>query len=330
MATYLVKNSTGVHQLDEEVVQAWLRSSNLTGVELARREDDESWRPLHELPIFREAVPHVGDPRDAARRRVAQGLGWHMLFYAVIAGGLLGITALPSLIWGAFVLIHAIKALPTTVALAREGKLLPSAAAAKALPAAPASTDTKALPEPTGAAAALLAGSEARTEASSETGSEADAILADVRSMLARRPGGEASAAERLDGVAESLRELRERIERLSALLATQDRATLAQALDAARVALDQATDPEDQTLRRREVEVLRESLAGSERAHRALERLQLRERLAMQGLRQLRLDLARVEADADGIEDVGERLEQIRIETEAAAEADALVAVRS
>jgi hypothetical protein len=78
------------------------------------------------------------------------------------------------------------------------------------------------------------------------------------------------------------------------------------------------------------EDEVLLESLAADERARQVLERLELRERLALQQLQQLRLDLARLEADAPGPEDLGERLDQIRFETEASAEADALVAGRS
>jgi hypothetical protein len=100
--------------------------------------------------------------------------------------------------------------------------------------------------------------------------------------------------------------------------------------LSEARQVLDRVDDPADQSLRRREVEVLLESLAADERARQVLERLELRERLALQQLQQLRLDLARLEADAPGPEDLGERLDQIRFETEASAEADALVAGRS
>lgn len=327
MAKYSVQKDGKVHELGESGVHSWLQADKLTGLELVRTLDDDQWRPLHELPVFRQAVPHVGDPRDVARRRLARGFAWHFVAYAAIAGGLLGITSVPSLIWGFFVLTHAMRALPPTIALAREGKLLGPGSSAGALPAA----RDGAAPDGEVGAAALSAGTPGASEAGAAARpvrGDADALVADVRSMLARH-GGEADASERLDGVAASLRDLRDRIVRLSALLAAQDRATLEEQLAAAREKLDETTDPDDQALRRREVEVLREGLEADDRARRALERLELRERLGLRQLHQLRLELARLEADAPGPDDLDARLEQIRLETEATAEADALIGNR-
>jgi hypothetical protein len=312
MAKYSVQKDGKVHELGESGVHSWLQADKLTGLELVRTLDDDQWRPLHELPVFRQAVPHVGDPRDVARRRLAKGFAWHLVIYAAVAIGLLGITSLPSLFWGFFVLTHAIRALPATIALAREGKLLGPGASAGALPPARAAAGTPALGDGGGVAARPAAG-------------EAEALVADVRSMLARHDG-DADTSSRLDGVAASLRDLRDRIARLSELLAAQDRGTLEQQLAAARTKLEETVDPDDQALRRREVEVLREGLEALDRARRALERLELRERLGLQLLQQLRLELARLEADAPGPDDLDARLEQIRLETEATAEADALV----
>jgi hypothetical protein len=329
MAKYSVQKDGKVHELGESGVHSWLQADKLTGLELVRTLDDDRWRPLHELPVFRQAVPHVGDPRDVARRRLARGFAWHLIIYAVVAVGLLGITSLPSLLWGFFVITHAIRALPATFALAREGKLLGPGASAGALPPA-RDAGTPALGDGSGGAARPAGdakASEAGTAALRAQG-EAEALVADVRSMLARHDG-DADASDRLDGVAASLRDLRERIVRLSALLAAQDHGVLEQQLAAARTTLDETTDPDDQALRRREVEVLREGLEADGRARRALERLELRERLGLQQLQQLRLELARLEADAPGPDDLDARLEQIRLETEATAEADALIGGR-
>lgn len=315
MTQYQVQTGTGVVDLSEATLITWLRGRNLTGLELARPEGEEEWRPLHELEVFREAVPHVGDPGDVARRRVVSGLAWHVLVYAIATGWLLG-ASVPALVWGMFVVYHALRVLPAITTLVRKGTLLGPARSTAALPAPSEAA-------PTTHAVSAVAGPAGALPAPSDT----DAVLAEVRSLLAGRTRDEASP--QLDGVAESLRELRGRITRLSAVLATQDRTALAEQLGTAQQALDAVADPDDVELRQREVEVLRESLAASERAHRALERLQLRERLAVQELQRLRLDLVRAEADAAGPEDVGQRLDQIRFEAEAATEADALVGPR-
>lgn len=319
MKRYHVQVSGGVSELDEDDVITRLRAGGLNGLELARVEGEEAWRPLHELEVFRQAVPHVGDPGDAARRRVASGLLWHVIIYAIATGWIFG-ASVPALIWGVFVAFHAARALPVTIALARKGALFGPGRSPAALPGASAAG------LPAAPAAPALAGAEPGSAAALPPASDADAVLADVRSLLARRTSDDASP--QLDGVADSLRELRGRIARLSAVLATQDRSALEEQLGPAQAALE-AADPDDVDLRRREVDVLRDSLATHDRARKVLERLRLRERLAVQELQRLRLDLVRAEADAAGPEDVGERLDQIRFEAEAADEADALVGPR-
>lgn len=321
MTRYHVQLTGMVSELSEDELVQRLRGGLLSGLELVRVDGEEEWRPLHELPVYREAVPHVGDSGDAARRSVAKAFGWHLLFYVIITGWLLG-ASVPAAIWGFFVALHAVRALPATWTLVRKGTLLGPGRATAALPAAHEAprTPAAALPKPSA--------DDTRSAAALPAGSDAEAMIADVRSLLARRSSDEAT--DRLEGVAAALGELRSRKARLSALLGTEDRGALEQRLAAAEAALDEASEPADETLRRRAVEVLHESLAANERARRTLERLGLRESLAMEQLQQLRLELARLEADAPGPEDLGERLDQIRIETEASAEADALVAGRS
>lgn len=85
--------------------------------------------------------------------------------------------------------------------------------------------------------------------------------------------------------------------------------------------------DPEDRALRRRQLEVLRDRVESEERARRTLDRLRIRESLARQQLRQLRLDLVRADAQQVVPDELGGRLEQIRIEVEAAEEVEHLLA---
>lgn len=337
MTKYFVQDDDEVAEYGEDELRSQLGAGELTGLELVRREGEEHWRPLHELPVFPEVVPHAGDPRNAARRRVAKSFAWHLLVYGVLAGGLFGLTSWISIAWGVLGLLpHALKALPPTWALVREGKLLSAAPPVPALP--PASVGPTAL-LPAGAAgpgpaisAATPEGQAARPEKpeagsgdalARATQSEAQAVLAEVRSMLESR--SDASATE-LDRIADTLQQLEARIERLSGLLATQDRTMLEERLAAARQALDRADQPDDRALRRQEVEVLGHSVAASERAEQALERLRLREHLALQQLQQLRLELVRSEVEALDLDDVGERLDEIRIQAEATDEAEALV----
>lgn len=318
MTRYHVQLTGMVSELSEDELVARLRGGFLSGLELVRVDGEDEWRPLHERPVYREAVPHVGDSGDAARRGVAKAFGWHLLFYVIVTGWLLG-ASVPAAIWGVFVVLHAVRALPATWTLVRKGTLLGPGRSAAALPAAARAP---------AAALAQEDGAEPRSSGALPASSDVEVMIADVRSLVARRTSAEAS--DRLEGVATALAELAARKARLSALLGHDDRGALAGRLTAAEAALAEASEPADETLQRRAVEVLRESLAADERARRTLQRLELRESLAMQQLQQLRLELARLEADAPGPEDLGERLDQIRFETEASAEADALVAGRS
>lgn len=309
MDRYLVQKDGDVHEWTEKKLRKKLRGGDLSGLELVRHEHDEDWRPLHDLPIFGEEVPHTGDPRAAALRRVAKGFAWHLGIYLVITSFFFGITSIPGAIWGLFLVGHAFKAIPATWSLVREGKLLPSAGEG---------------PRALGSGGGATALPAATPEPPAASGFDAD--LQEVRTLLAEREHGAPILAE-LDRVEQTVRDLRDKIRRLSALLREEEGEQLDQQLHRAQASLDVADDPEDRALRQRQVQVLRDRIEASTRARRTLERLEIRESLAQQQVRQLRLDLVRAQArDDTRADDLGERLEQIRIEAEAAEEVDGLL----
>lgn len=309
---YLLQKDGKVVEWREEKLRRKLRGRDLTGLELIRHGEDEHWRPLHELAMFREEVPHLGDPGDVARRRVARGFMGHLLGYAVATTFVFGAFSIPSMIWGLFVLGHAARALPAIWTLVRSGRLLSAGLPGAAIVA----TKRNALPRGTGAAPVRSAVSPF------------DADLEDVRAMLDRRDRDlSAPMIEELERVACTVHELRDKIERLSALLDDEHSEGLQEQREAANAALAATQDPKDRALRRRQLEVLRDREAAETRAHRVLDRLRLRESLACQQVRQLRLDLVASEASALEPDDLGVRLEQIRLEAEAAEEVEHLLA---
>ena len=328
MDKYLVNKDGSVVEWSEKKLRRKLREGDLSGLELARPEDQSQWQPLHELDIFSEEVPHQGDPRDVARRRMAKGLAWHVLIYGVVTSMLFGAFSIPGAIWGLFLIAHASKALPPTWALLREGKLLGSGPAQTALPG---ESGAQALPSGSARAALAAPTSGATTQAAPSpraTGFAAD--LTEVQSLLSHRPAAEAAPIlEQLTRIATTVSELSENIERLDALVAEDEAAGLHDDLKQAESALAETSEPQDAALHQRRVEVLRDRVEADHRARRTLERLRIREDLAHQQVRQLRVDLVRAEANQAVTEDLGSRLEQIRLEAEAAEEVDNLLARR-
>jgi hypothetical protein len=299
---YLLQKDGKVVEWTEEKLRKQLRTGNLDGLELARRPDEERWRPLHDLALFREEVPHEGDPRDVARQRVVRGFAGHLITFAAVSTFFLGLNAFSG-IWAIFLLWHAASALPVALQLARERKLFSLGAGPRPAPALPP-TSTAALP----------------------AGDRFTADLGEVRALLENRPKDAAQPMlEELDRLASSVALLREKIAKLAALTGPDEHGALADRVRAAEAALAEAGGTDELLARR--LEVLRDRERSDARALRTLERLRIRESLAEDQLQQLRLDLVRAEADALEPSDLGERLEQIRIEAEAAEDVEGLLA---
>ena len=145
-SVYHVQADNKVRTYKEEKLVKVIRSGHLSGLEMVRREGEDHWQPLFESQIYKREVPTVGDPRDAARRRLVRGLTGHFTGFFITAVVMFAIQhQFPFWlwIWGAVLAVQVLGAVPEALVLLkrRPGEALPAPAGA-ALPA----------PEATGAA----------------------------------------------------------------------------------------------------------------------------------------------------------------------------------
>ncbi len=96
MAQWRVQDGSDVRELSDEKLRKLLRGGDLSGAELARKDGELEWRPLHSFDVFREEVPFQGGSAAAARRRLLVGLGWHIAAFTFVGA----ITGWP--VWMAF------------------------------------------------------------------------------------------------------------------------------------------------------------------------------------------------------------------------------------
>ncbi|MEM6291278.1 MAG: protein kinase [Myxococcota bacterium] len=139
MWEYFVQGTDGrVRQMSEAQLRKKLRKKQLGGLDLARRSDEPTWRPLGEHTIYADEVAFVGDPLEHARRGKVTGFGFHFLAYLavnLVAGFPLPLLAL----WGIGIAAHASKVYPHAKALSDVGRLplFGTFGGKKALPPAP-------------------------------------------------------------------------------------------------------------------------------------------------------------------------------------------------
>jgi hypothetical protein len=278
-------------------------------VELARRDDEEEWRPLFESRVFRREIPNAGDPRAAARWRALRALGGHYTGFVIV-----GIVMYSTQghfpfwmgIWGAVLAAQTLGALPTLWSVLRRG------APDRALPAGPAPHRTPVPP--------LLPPLPAALPASSPLAQEA----ARVRELIVQRrvPDAPRLAAE-VDGIVKLVGELAARESDLAEQTTEAERAAVARSLAEAQARLDGATLAQDRRLFERQLDVLRRRADGIDKAVRVRDRLRVRRELAEQQLKQLRLDLSRGAAAAIDVPELSSRLQYIRHEVDAQEEVE-------
>ena len=150
MADWHIERDKKTEMVTEKRLRAQLQNGDLTGMERVREEGSEAWMPLHQTALFRQEVPHDGDPERAAWRREATSYAWHLgVFLAVL--GFLGFP-LWGVFWGIGMVGHTLKVLP-----ALQGLLSRSLAPALDAPPAPlASPQTAGLTGPLQQALAAL------------------------------------------------------------------------------------------------------------------------------------------------------------------------------
>jgi hypothetical protein len=195
-------------------------------------------------------------------------------------------------IWGVFVVGHALKALPTALAILRDQRAaaLPAPAPATALP---------------GPAPSPLATEATRIRALLEKrgGEDVPKLLADVDALLA------------------SVADLGGRIADLEDQASAAERAAVEASERDAQARLSRAASDEDRAVFGRQLEVAQRRHRGLHEAERLLERLRARRDTAEQELKQLRLDLSRGAATAMPMPELTSRLDFIRHEVAAAEE---------
>ena len=90
-----------VRALTDAELREMLRKNKLAGVELARREGEDSWSPLYSTDVYRQVVPHTGDPAVNARNRLLQPFVFHVAAFVTVLTALWSVSGDPPL-WGAF------------------------------------------------------------------------------------------------------------------------------------------------------------------------------------------------------------------------------------
>jgi hypothetical protein len=306
---YLVQKEGKVKTYSEAKLLKQLRKNDLSGLELARRQEDEQWQPLYETELFRREVPHRGDPRDAARWRLLRNFGAHLALWVIICW----VISFPwsggwhwwKWLWGVFVAIHGARALPTALALWREGKLLPW----KRSPAA--------VPEPGTTSAPAEAPQQPVATPFEEE-------IERLRALMSQQAGAAAAGLmKRLDQLATAARQLAAREAAIEAKIAPTRKRELDQAEQQTRRRAAGAKTDLERDLCDQELEAIEERRQAMDGARQALEPLRSRRNVAAHQLEKLRLDLDGAEARALRLPDLSTRIDEIRIEAEAMEEVE-------
>ena len=295
-AIYHVQRGRRVRSYDEGELAKAIRRGRLTGVELARRDDEEQWLPLYESKVYRREVPTPQDPRDAARQRLLRGVAGHFTGFfitGIVMYSTQGHFPFWMSIWGVVLAMQALGAAPSAIALLRKRKAENSELAAGAA-AAP-------LLEQAAASSVLQEAARVRGLIEQRGGKDAGALLADV------------------DGILKLTADLAARQADLEEQTSERERAALSVAVAEARARVERADLEQDRRLFERQLEVVLGREDAIAKAMRLLERLRVRREVAEHQLKQLRLDLSR-SAAAGGLNvpELSSRLQFIRDEVDA------------
>ena len=300
-AMYHLQEGDKVRTYEEDDLAERIRKGKLSGMELVRREDEESWLPLFETRVYRLEVPNAGDPRSVARSRSLHALFGHFSGFfitGVVMYSIQGHLPFWMAIWGAVLAMQVLGSGPALWSLWRRQQI----------PASP-------VPQlgPPATAAPLLA--PAAAPAASVVAQEA----ARVRALIQQQGGQEAPRLiAEVDNILRMTGELADRQADLEEQTSDQERASLAAAIAEARGRLERAELAPDRRLFERQLEVLQGREEAIAKAMRVLERLRVRRDLAEHQLKQLRLDLSRGAASGLDVPELSSRLQFIRYEVDA------------
>jgi hypothetical protein len=294
-----------IRSFDEAELAERIRRGRLTGLELVRKEGEDVWQPLYESHVFRREVPNAGDPWEAARWRVLRQVAGHFSSFAIVAAVMFatqGHFPFWLWIWGAFLLLHALRSVPTVISLLRRPSVVAGAGRQAELPAGG--------PPPLAA----------RAGAPSPIAQEA----ARVRALIEKRGGKDAGRLiAEVDGIVRLASELAARQADLEEQTTEGEQAAVRRSAEQARESLERASRAEDRRLYERQLEVLRRREEAMAKATRVLQRLRVRREMAEHQVKQLRLDLSRGAAVGLDVPELSSRLQYIRHEVDAREEVE-------
>jgi serine/threonine protein kinase len=311
-AMYHLQEGDKVRTYEEDDLAERIRKGKLSGMELVRREDEESWLPLFETRVYRLEVPNAGDPRSVARSRSLNALFGHFSGFfitGVVMYSIQGHLPFWMAIWGAVLAMQVLGSGPALWSLWRRQQIQASPVPQLGPPAT---------------AAALLA--PAAAPAASVVAQEA----ARVRTLIQQQGGQDAARLiGEVDNILRMTTELADRQADLEEQTSEPERASLAAAVAEAQARLARAELPQDLRLFERQLEVLQGREEAIAKAMRVLERLRVRRDLAEHQLKQLRLDLSRGAASGLDVPELSSRLQFIRYEVDAREEVEQIAAER-
>ena len=296
MPTWFVQTDDKIKSFDEERLRKKLRHGDLSGAELARQEGDTEWRPLYEVPLFREEVP-TGDPRATARSRVAVGFGSHLFVFLAVVLGLWATSGnFPgwSMFWAIGLFFHGRNAYASIRSLDRRPAL--ATETGSNLPVAQTASET------------------------SPFMAELDGAIHNIHELRRDTP------VPGLDEVRAAALELDQGHARLRELASPGTRA----ALETERAELESSiasADPRTAEAYASTLEALRQRLATMREAEAAAARLDARRRTLLHQLEGLRLSLVHARLDTHETPDLGERVRELRRSADARAEVDEALA---
>jgi len=308
-----VQDGLKVKDYDEPKLVELIRKGKLSGLELVRRGDEESWGVLYASQVYRREVPSVSDPRRTAAQRALNAVGAHFSGFAITAVVMYSTQGhFPSWlwIWGAVLAMQVMSSVPALWPLVSGGSPDPVPALPPASPPAlPPAEAPRALPDTT----SPIAQEAAR-----------------VRALIAQKGGGDAARLlAEVDGIAKLTDELAARQVDLEEQTSDRERGAVTEAIAKARSGLERAELEQDRRLFERQLGVLQGREDGIEKALRVLERLKIRREVAEHQLKQLRLDLSRGAASGVALPELSSRLQFIRDEIDAREEIAEIAAER-
>lgn len=115
-----------VNKLSESRLRKLLRRGRYSGVEMMRREGDDTWAPFYESKLFKDEVPHRGGPAQWASKRKVMGLARHCLLFVGVGIGLffmMGEVPPWMAFWGIGLAAHALSTAPAAITLFKSRSL---------------------------------------------------------------------------------------------------------------------------------------------------------------------------------------------------------------